>query len=61
MFYTVLTNFLKSFIIKYFTSKAMERVALFLIGELADRTNSRITKGMHKAIFEEVNKNDDEV
>lgn len=51
----IVLNFLTGFILKYFTTAAIEKIVLILLKNLADNTKSKICKDMYEAVFEKVN------
>lgn len=51
---TIVITFIKYFICKWLGTKAMERVLIVTLGELAKRTESKIDDRMYEAVFGEL-------
>lgn len=48
-------SFITGFILKYFTTAAIEKVVLILLENLVDNTESKMCKDMYQAVFKKIN------
>ena len=48
----IISTFVKRFIVKYLTSVALEKIVIIGLGELVERTDSKVDDKVYKAIFE---------
>lgn len=49
--YGVVLLFLKKFVVKYFTSLALEKVVIIFLKELVKRTDSKVDDELFEAVF----------
>lgn len=47
----VVLLFLKKFVVKYFTSLALEKIVIIFLRELVKRTDSKVDDELFKAVF----------
>lgn len=50
----IILSFLTAFIIKYFTTPAMEKVVLIILKKLVHSTESKVDDEIYQAVFEKV-------
>lgn len=50
----VIISFITGFIIKYFTSTAIEKIVLILLKRLVETTSSKIDDKIYNEVFEKV-------
>lgn len=50
----IILNFLTAFIIKYFTTPAMEKVVMIILKKLVQSTESKIDDEIYQAVFDRV-------
>lgn len=48
---TFILTFIKNFVLKYFSSIALEKIVIILLGALVKRTDSKIDDELFKAVF----------
>lgn len=53
----IILTFVKRFIVKYLTSVALEKIVIIGLGELVERTDSKVDDKIYKAIFEKTQVN----
>lgn len=50
----IILSFITGFIIKYFTTPAMEKVVLVILKRLVQSTESKVDDEIYQAVFEKV-------
>lgn len=48
---TFILTFIKNFVLKYFSSIALEKIVIILLGALVKRTDSKIDDELFEAVF----------
>lgn len=48
----IILTFVKRFVVKYLTSVALEKIVIIGLGELVERTDSKVDDKIYKAIFD---------
>ena len=48
---TFLLKFIKGFVIKYFSSIALEKIVIIILGALVKRTDSKVDDKLFEAVF----------
>lgn len=51
---TIILSFIKSFIVKYCTTLALEKIVIILLEALVKRTDSKVDDKIFNAIFNEI-------
>lgn len=51
----IVLNFLTGFILKYFTTAAIEKVVLILLEKLVKSTKSDVDNELYEAVFKKIN------
>ena len=52
-------NFIKNFILKWFTSQVLEKIVIIGLGELVKRTDSDVDDKMYNAVFNQTKVQDE--
>lgn len=47
----MIINFIKTFILKFLTTKALEKVVIILLKDLVQRTSSKVDNELFEAVF----------